>query len=281
MLYLVSLSVSQSLTRLEVLRHVMSAGAASVASWASEKQRGDEAAGHWVSYGGFRSHGVAPVIIYLKWFHFKDVHGLSITIQLLGYPDLWKPPYNTVPEIYAVFFSGFFGWFWCSSIFKVSQQQCRIWRVQCWRDCGWSSSLRLSAREEAVVRCHAASTAANNSSTMSVWQRSDGAAFGPRLCVWVALELNDWTLMCFVHFNGLICHTLGPHILWELFPKGYCASNFTWNPHCLLEFTLHDCILWPFMTIMFWWISQIPRLVQSSFIRAYHPIRRWNSSTRG
>ena len=35
----------------------MSAGAASVASWASEKQRGDEAAGHWVSYGGFRSHG--------------------------------------------------------------------------------------------------------------------------------------------------------------------------------------------------------------------------------
>lgn len=107
------------------------------------------------------------------------------------------------------FFPGFFGWFWCSSIFKVSQQQCRIWRVQCWRDCGWSSSLRLSAREEAVVRCHAVSTAANDSSTMSVWQRSDGAAFGPRLCVWVALELNDWTLMCFAHFNGLICHTLG------------------------------------------------------------------------
>eukprot|EP00435_Cladocopium_sp_Y103_P015315 s2628_g3.t1 len=69
---------------------------------------------------------------------------------------------------------------WSGKLREVSQQRCRIWWVQ-WRGCE-SSGLRFSAREEAAVRCLAVSTAANASSTMSIWQRSDGAAFGPRLC---------------------------------------------------------------------------------------------------
>ena len=160
-------------------------------------------------------------------------------------------------------------------IFEVGQPW--LWRLQCQRDDGASSGLRLSARKEAVVRCHAVSTAASDSRTMSLWQRSDGAAFGPRLCAWVALELVELWCVWFVSKDWFVIFFGATYFVGAISARILC---FKFNVKVPPLAWVHTSWVYT-MTVMFWWISQIPRLVESVFIRTYHPIRRWNPSARG